>query len=295
MNDPTTDYLVRAIGGGGNIRALVASTTVLVNEAARRHDTWPTTTAALGRALTATVLLSATLKDADESVTLRIAGDGPCGNITCDADEAGHVRGYVRNPHVDLPPKNGKLDVSGVVGGGYLHITRQLAIEGMYTGTSELVSGEIGDDLTHYLLQSEQTASAVGLGVRVAPDGAVVAAGGFLVQLLPETREAEMEQLEINVSALGAVSQAIEEGLTPEQIAGMLLAGIDYEILERRPVHFACRCSREKALGVLSSLGPDDLHEMIHEDGGAEMNCQFCGEVYRFTADELRGIHRDPS
>lgn len=288
-----SDYLIRAIGGGGNIRALVGSTTELVNEARRRHDTWPTTTAALGRALTATALLSATLKDPDESITLRIAGDGPCGPITCDADEQGQVRGYVRNPHVDLPPKNGKLDVGGAVGLGYLHVTRQLAVEGIYTGSAELVSGEIGDDLTHYFLKSEQTPSAVGIGVRVTPDGTVSAAGGFLVQLLPATSESDMEQLEINIESLGAVSKVIEEGMSPEEIVGTLLAGIDYKILDRRDLHFACRCSRERALDVLASLSPEDLNEMIYEDRGAEMNCHFCGETYRFTEEELFALRRD--
>jgi molecular chaperone Hsp33 len=284
------DYMVRAMDVAGNIRIFVATTTDLVNEARRRHDTWPTVTAALGRALTGTALLSATLKDRGESITLRIAGNGPVGGITCDADEQGQVRGFVREPHVDLEPKNGKFDVAGVVGEGYVHLTRQLALEGTYTGTAEIVSGEIGEDLAYYLTKSEQTPSAVSLGVRVAPDGTVTASGGILLQLLPAATDDEREQLELNLQALGAVSSAVETGLTPEAILGQVMAGIPYKLLEKRDVHFACRCTRERALSSLASLDPADLEAMIVDDGGAELNCQFCNEKYQFSADELREL-----
>ncbi len=282
------DYLARAIDGGGNIRVFAAVTTDLVNEARRRHDTWPTATAALGRALTATAILSATLKDPRESVTLRVAGNGPLGGIICDADEQGQVRGYVRNPHVDLDLKDGKFNVGGAVGAGHLHVTRHLALEGVYTGTSELISGEIAEDLAYYLTKSEQTPSAVGLGVRIAPDGSVVASGGYLIQLMPATSEEAREQLEVNIKALGQVSQAVEEGRTPEEILAALMAGLDYKITETRDLHFACRCNREKALEVMLTIEPKELDLMIREDKGAEMTCQFCGEVYRFREEELR-------
>lgn len=284
------DTLVRAIAAGGNVRAFAAVTTALVDEGRRRHDTWPTTTAALGRTLTAAALMGATLKDPKESLTIRIAGDGPIGGILCDSDEQGQVRGYVTNPHVDLDPKNGKFDVAGAVGGGYLHITRQLALEGTYTGTAEIVSGEIAEDVAYYLTKSEQTPSAVSLGVRVGPDGHVVAAGGYLIQLMPATSEEERERLEVNIAAMGAVSLAVEQGMTPEQILASILAGMDYQVLERRDLHFACKCSRDRALSALATLEADDLEAMIREDGGAELNCHFCGEVYHFEADELRRI-----
>lgn len=283
-----SDYMVRAIAAGGNVRAFAARTTGAVEEARRRHDTWPTATAALGRALTGTLLLSATLKDRNESVTLRVEGDGPLGGITCDADEQGNGRGYVRNPHVDLALNaQGKLDVGGAVGKGYLHVTRQLALEGTYTGTSELISGELGEDLAYYLTKSEQTPSAVALGVRVGPNGSAVAAGGYMIQLLPATSEAEREQLEANIRAMTAVSLALEEGMTPEQILGSVLAGLDYKILEKRELRFACRCSRERALGALISLPQEDLEAMIAEGKDGELTCQFCGEVYQFTIPEL--------
>lgn len=286
-----TDYLVRAIAAGGNVRVFAAVTTELVEEARRRHGTWPTATAALGRALTGTALLGATLKDPSESLTIRLAGDGPLGGVICDSDEQGQVRGYVNNPQVDLEPNpQGKLDVAGAVGAGFVHVTRQLAMEGMYTGTSEIVSGEIAEDLAYYLTKSEQTPSAVALGVRVGTDGGVVAAGGYFVQLLPATVDADREQLEVNIGALGAVSLAVEQGMTPEQILASLLAGLDYQILEKRDLHFACRCSREKALGAMALVEAADLEELLQQDHGAEMTCHFCGEVYRFTEEELRAV-----
>ncbi len=283
-----SDYMVRAIAGGGNIRAFAAVSTGLAEEGRRRHDTWPTATAALGRTLTAAALMSANLKSENESITIRIDGDGPVGGVICDADAQGQVRGYVRNPHVDLDLKNGKLNVSGAVGSGYLHVTRQLALEGVYTGTAEIISGEIAEDITYYLTKSEQTPSAVALGVRVKPDGHVVAAGGYLVQLLPATPDADREQLEVNLQALGAVSKAVEDGLSPEEILASLLVGLDHKILERRDIHFACRCSRERALDAMAMVSEDDLDALIQEDKGAELTCHFCNEVYRFSEEELR-------
>jgi molecular chaperone Hsp33 len=285
---PMTDYMVRAMDARGNIRAFVATTTQLAEEARRRHDTWPVATAALGRLLTATALLSATLKDPNESITVRLAGNGPIGGLIADADEQGRVRGYVTHPHVELPLKNGKLDVGGAVGQGYVYVTRQLALEGIYTGTAEMISGEIGEDMAYYLTTSEQTPSAVGLGVRVNPDGSVAAAGGFLLQLMPGADDQVRDRLEANLQALGAVSRRVEEGMSPEAMLEVLLAGLEYRVLERRDLRFACRCSREKALDALITLDPAELEQMAAEDGGAELTCHFCGEVYRFTLEEVR-------
>jgi len=283
------DYLVRAIGAGGNVRAFAAVTTALVDEARRRHDTWPTATAALGRALTATALLGAMLKDPDESVTLRVAGDGPLRGIICDADERGHVRGYVNEPHVDLDrTPQGKLNVGAAVGAGTIYVTRQLALQGIYTGSAELVSGEIAEDLAYYLTRSEQTPSAVGLGVRVDPDGVVVAAGGYLLQLMPATPDADRDRLEANLAQLGSVSLAVERGMTPEEILAAVLAGLDYEILERRDLSFTCRCSRERALAAIAMLDEKDLAALEEEDHGAELTCHFCNAVYRFSEEEIR-------
>ncbi|MEW8978197.1 MAG: Hsp33 family molecular chaperone HslO [Symbiobacterium sp.] len=288
------DYLVRAIGAGGNVRAFAAVTTALVDEARRRHDTWPTATAALGRALTATALLGAMLKDPDESVTLRVAGDGPLRGIICDADERGHVRGYVNEPHVDLDrTPQGKLNVGAAVGAGTIYVTRQLALQGIYTGSAELVSGEIAEDLAYYLTRSEQTPSAVGLGVRVDPDGVVVAAGGYLLQLMPATPDADRDRLEANLAQLGSVSLAVERGMTPEEILAAVLAGLDYEILERRDLSFTCRCSRERALAAIAMLDEKDLAALEEEDHGAELTCHFCNAVYRFSEEEIRAARQN--
>lgn len=285
------DYLVRAIGAGGNVRAFAAVTTALAEEARHRHDTWPTATAALGRALTGTALLAATLKDPNESLTLRVAGDGPLRGIICDADEQGNVRGYVNEPHVDLEPASpGKLNVGAAVGRGMLYVTRQLALQGIYTGSAELVSGEIAEDLAYYLTRSEQTPSAVGLGVRVGPGGAVVAAGGYMLQLMPATPDADRDRLEENLGKLGSVSLAVEQGMTPEQILAAVLQGIDYQILERRDLRFRCRCSRERALGAIALLDESELDALIDEDRGAELTCHFCNEIYRFSEVEVRQV-----
>lgn len=287
------DYLVRAIGAGGNVRAFAAVTTALVDEARRRHDTWPTATAALGRALTATALLGAMLKDPNESVTLRVAGDGPLQGIICDADEQGQVRGYVNQPHVDLDrTPQGKLNVGGAVGSGMLHVTRQLALQGIYTGSAELVSGEIGEDLAYYLTRSEQTPSAVGLGVRVGPDGAVVAAGGYMLQLMPATPDADRDRLEQNLARLGSVSLAVKQGMTPEEILAAVLAGLDYQVLERRDLRFQCRCSRERALSAIALLDESELTGLVDEDKGAELTCHFCSAVYRFSPEEVLQVRQ---
>jgi molecular chaperone Hsp33 len=286
-----SNYFVRAVAGDGNIRAIAAVTTDLVAEAQRRHDTWPVATAALGRSLTAVGLLSATLKEEGESLTLRIAGDGPFRGIICDANASGDVRGYVNNPHVDLDLNpQGKLDVAGGVGQGYVHITRHLALQGVYTGTAEIISGEIAEDIAYYLTTSEQTPSAVSLGVRVSPEGQVVAAGGYLVQLLPATPDADRDQLEANIAALGQVSLAIQEGMTPEEMLHQVLAGLEPKILEKRELRFQCRCSRDRALGALATIESTDLRHMIEEDGGAEMHCHFCNETYRFGEADLRPL-----
>ncbi len=287
------DYLVRAIGAGGNVRAFAAVTTALAEEARRRHDTWPVATAALGRALTATALLASTLKDPDESVTLRVAGDGPLRGIICDADEQGRVRGYVIEPHVDLDlTAQGKLNVGAAVGSGMLYVTRQLALQGIYTGSAELVSGEIAEDLAYYLTRSEQTPSAVGLGVRVGPDGAVVAAGGYMLQLMPATPDADRDRLEQNLARLGSVSLAVEQGMTPEEILAAVLAGLDYQVLERRDLRFQCRCSRERALSAIALLDESELTGLVDDGKGAELTCHFCSAVYRFSPEEVLQVRQ---
>lgn len=285
------DYLVRAVAGDGLVRAFACRTTRLVDEARRRHDTWPTATAALGRVLTATALLAAQLKDA-ASVTVRVTGSGPLGAILVVGEPDGTVRGYVRNPHVDLPLRpDGKLDVGGAVGlPGFLHVTRDLGLGTPYTGSVPLVSGEIGDDVTAFLVQSDQTPSVVGVGVLVNPAGDVRAAGGFMLQLLPGHPGHWAERLEDNLRQLQGISRLIDAGLTPEAMVERGLAGLGPRILDRQPLAFRCRCSRERVERALVSLGPEELETMLREDRGAELRCHFCGTTYRVSEDELDAL-----
>jgi len=285
------DYLVRATSEDGGIRALAAATTEMAEEARRRHDTSPTATAALGRTMTATALLGATLKD-DQSITVRIIGDGPIGGIIADGDSTGRVRAYVKEPHADLPNNaQGKLDVGGVVGrDGYIHVTRDLGFGQPYTGSAPLVSGEIAEDVTNYLYVSEQVPSATALGVLVSREGTVQASGGYLLQLLPQADDDVKAELERNLGLLGAVSSAVDAGLTPEDILGRVLQGVPYHILETRPLRFECTCSQERVIGLVASLGADEVRSMLNEDQGAELRCHFCNKVYQVSADELQQV-----
>ncbi len=287
-----SNQLVRAMAAGGQVRALAITATAMVEEARSRHNTWPTATAALGRSLMAAALLGATLKN-DETVTLRIFGDGPLGGIIAQAGADGCVRGYVQEPHTDLPPKApGKLDVGKAVGQGHLYLTKDLGLKEPYTGTSPLVSGEIAEDLTYYFAQSEQIPSVVALGVLVAPSGQVIAAGGYLIQLLPGAEEEVVRQLEANVAAVRPVSDLVEQGLSSEQILETVLAGMELQVLENRGVGFGCRCSKERLGGVLVSLGWRELAEMAAQ-GGAELKCHFCEEVYHFNKAELEQLMQE--
>jgi len=280
------DYLVRATAEDGRILALVARSTKLVEEARRLHNTSPTATAALGRVLTAAALMGATLKER-QSLTLRVVGDGPLGAIVATARD-GAVRGYVSEPQVYLPlDAAGKLDVGAAVGKGILYVTKDLGLREPYNGSVPLVSGEIGKDLAYYFTASEQTPSAVALGVLVGPTGAVKAAGGYLLQLLPGADEEMAARLEGNVRATGPVSRLVARAFSPEDILATLLEGFDVQIHERQFFRFACDCSRERLREILLALGPEELEQLLAEQGGAEATCAFCNQVYRFSAEEL--------
>lgn len=286
-----SDYLLRATSTDGSVRALVATTTNLVAEAQRRHDTSATATAALGRALTAAGLFAATLKEG-ESITLRFVGDGPLGGIITEADHAGNIRGYVQEPHADLPTRaDGKLDVGGIVGSnGFVHVTRDLHMREPYTSSAPLVSGEIALDLSNYFLVSEQTPSAVSLGVLVERDLSVRAAGGFFLQALPGAAEDVIRGLETNVDLIPSISGAIDQGMTPEGILKLALAGIEYQILARQEIQYRCRCDRDRVERALISVGERDLREMAEENKPIEMTCHFCGQRYEFSPSELRAL-----
>ena len=283
------DYLVIGIDKKEHFRAYAAVTTQLVEEARQRHDTSATASAALGRTLTAGVLMSANLKG-DDLLTIRILGDGPIGAVVVTTDVDANVRGYVQNPHADLPSKNGKLDVGGIVGcQGQLSVTKNMGLRDPYTGSIDLVSGEIGEDVAFYYAKSEQIPSVVALGVLVETDLTVKAAGGFLIQALPGTGEDALIELEQRVSRLPHLTQLFNEGTRPEQILQRLL-GEDFLELQRKPVAFKCGCSKEKLEKILISLGENEIRDIINTQERAEVRCHFCGDKYIFETQELEHL-----
>ena len=279
------DILTRATVG--DARIYVARTTRLVRKLSLRHNLSHLATAALGRTVTGALLLAATMKN-EEGVGIKVAGDGPIQGITGEA-QGGTARGYVGNPDVYLPPKNGNLDVGGSVGNGTISVTRYTAGAKPFTGTAELVDGEIADDLTKYLYTSEQTPSSVGLGVLVDEKGDVQAAGGWFIQALPNCSEETLDQLDKNVRNTPYVSSLIDMGFTPERIIQMLGKDMKVEILDSYPLHFGCRCSRERVEGVLQTLPKKELNQLA-EDTKTEITCPYCNAKYEFSQEELKHL-----
>lgn len=285
------DYLVRALGFNGNVRAFAVRTTDTVGEAQRRHNSWPTATAALGRSLTAGVIMGAMLKGEDK-LTIKFEGKGPIGLILVDSNANGEVRGYVSNPHVHFDLNSaGKLDVARAVGtDGGLTVVKDLGLRDMFSGQTPIVSGEIAEDFTYYFAVSEQVPSSVGLGVLVNPDNSVLASGGFILQILPGCDDETITEIENHLKTIEPVSKMIEKGYTPEQILEAVLGKGNVQLLDSMPVKFKCQCSKERFGAAIKSLGVQELHEMIDEDGGAEAQCHFCLEKYDFEASELEGF-----
>ncbi len=290
--------VIRGLAGNGSFRVLAADTTDVVEEARRRHNLSPTATAALGRALTGAALLAFLLsKTPKERVTLKIEGEGPLGHLVAEAGVDGKIRGYVGHPEADLPPTEaGKLDVSGLIGKGELRVMRSLPSGEIYDSSVPLVSGEIAEDLAQYLWKSEQIPSAVLLGVRVSPEGPVEAAGGMVVQVLPGASEEAIQKLEENLKNISGFSELLKEkgleGAVEEVLKGLGFEATSLKELgleEGIPVRFACRCDREKARDSLKFFSPQELEEMA-EEGGAEVVCRWCGEVYRFSPEEVREL-----
>ncbi|MDD2553448.1 MAG: Hsp33 family molecular chaperone HslO [Desulfotomaculaceae bacterium] len=287
-----SDCLIRGVGANKQFRVFAATTTDLVEEARRRHDTWPVASAALGRTLTAGLLLGANLKGAD-LLTLRIFGDGPAGAIVVSANAAGEVKGYIQEPHIDLPRlKEGKLPVGDAVGKGFLHVTKDMGLKEPFTGSVELESGEIGEDVARYLLISEQTPSAVALGVLVGPDCQVKASGGIIIQLLPDASEEVLLRIEESLKEMEPVSSLVNRGMTPEEIVALAVGGLEVRFLEKTLVRFNCGCSREKVKDILAALGKDEIERIYQEQDQAEVRCHFCGELYCFDAPELEMMIR---
>ena len=280
------DHLIKATADG--IRVFAAVTTNLVEEASKRHHCFPIATAALGRTMTGALLLAANLKTS-ECVTLKIAGDGILGRVVADANADGIVRGYVDNPQIDLPLNNGKLAVGEAVGRGMISLTRFTGLKQPFTGSAELVSGEIAEDITQYLSISEQTPSSVGLGVLIGTELKVLAAGGFFIQALPNVEDKAIDILEKNLQTLKPVSQMIHEGLDAKGIIAEIFQNMNVNYFEKIDLRFKCQCSKPKIEKVLVSLGKKEMASLI-EDGNAEVSCHFCGEKYQFTKSELEVI-----
>lgn len=276
------DYLTKATAEGVRIYAL--RTTELVADACVKHKCSHLASAALGRAMTGALLLAATMKDG-ERVSVRFKGDGPLGEIVADA-EGGHVRGYVGNPDVFLPLKDGKLDVGGAVGAGNIIVTRYLQNSEPFTGYCTLANGEIATDITKYLYESEQTPSSVALGVLVDKEGNVVASGGYFIQAMPGCADEVLEKLQNNVQLTPYVTQLLELGYTPEKMIEILCRGLEIDIKESVAVDFKCRCSRDMVLGALAALDKKSLEE-IAQDEITEAHCQFCNTTYQFSKQEI--------
>ncbi|MFD2332497.1 Hsp33 family molecular chaperone HslO [Cohnella sp. GCM10020058] len=285
-----TDELIRGTAWGGAVRVFGAKTTELVRELQRRHDTFPTASAALGRTATAAAMMGFMLKG-DEKLTVQVKGDGPIGQIVVDANAAGEVKGYVDYPHTHLPSNSlGKLDVSGAVGKtGFLNVTKDLGLKEPYRGSVPLISGELAEDFTYYFAASEQTPSAVGLGVLVDTDNTVLHAGGFVIQVLPNITDEQLSRLEQAVSAMPHVTALLDQGETAEGILKFLV-GDDLTIHDTIEPKFVCGCSRERVERTLISMGEADLRKLIDEDGQARVECHFCNESYSFDGEQLREI-----
>ena len=283
------DKLIRGNSTDGSIRVFTAITTDVVNEAHRIHQTSATVSAALGRLLTAGAILGSQLKSEQDSLTLQINGDGPVGMMTVVSNARSEVRGYVSNPIADLPPNSkGKLDVSGIIGQGFLSVIRDLDLKEPYIGRTPLISGEIAEDLTYYYAKSEQIPTAIALGVLVDTDLSVKAAGGYMIQLMPEATDETADRLTEIVENLPPVTDMIMNNMSAEDIAFAVTDGFDMVLELNSPSpEYKCNCSRDRMERALISLGKKELSDIIEEQGNAEMTCRFCDNVYEFSKDEL--------
>ncbi len=287
------DTLIRAITKDAGILMSAAITTGLVERARCIHRTLPVATAALGRTLTAAAIMGDQLKSGG-SVTIQVRGSGPLGAVTAVGESDGFVRGYLQNPACDLPLReDGKLDVGGGIGPGYLMVIKDIGVKEPVTGTVALVNGEIAEDLTRYFAESEQLPSACALGVLVEVDQSVKQAGGYLVQLMPGVTDDQITRLEENIARAGAVTSMLERGLTLPEVVHAVLDGFEVELFEERPVGYRCGCSRKKVVRALVSLGRTELQKLIEEEERTQLTCQFCDRVYSFDRAELQGSKTD--
>ena len=284
------DYIVRATAANGQVRVFAATTREVVETAIEHHNTSPVATAALGRLLTAGAMMGSMMKNDTDMLTIQIRGDGPLGGITVTADSHANVKGYVNNPDVVLPPKNGKLDVGGAVGIGLIQVIKDLGLKEPYSGQTILVTSEIAEDLTYYFANSEQVPSSVGLGVLMEKDNTVKCAGGFIIQMMPFATDETISQIEENLKNVTSVTNLLEQGYTPEQLLETLLGNVGLEITDTIPTQFYCNCSKERVEQAVVSVGKKDIQEMIDEGKPIEVKCFFCNTAYQYTVEELKQI-----
>ncbi len=287
-----SDYLVRGMSMDGFVKAVAICSTETVRRGAEIHKTTPNATAAFGRALTAASMMGNMQKVENGSMTLQIKGGGPIGTIVCVSDPQGNVRGYVYEPNVPLVEKYpGKLDVGATVGtDGTLTVIRDLQMKEPYVGSIELVSGEIGDDVTAYFAQSEQTPTACALGVLIDRDQSVKVAGGYLLQLLPGAPDETIDALEKGIQRAGAVTAMLEQGMTPEEVLGQVCGDLGILFMETTPISYKCYCCQERVEGALISLGKKELQEIADDGKTFPVECQFCDTVYKFTSEDLQAL-----
>lgn len=286
------DRIVRAISTDGMVQAAAICSRDLTERARQIHKTLPVATAALGRTLAAASMMGNALKSDGASLTLQFKGGGPLGTVLAVSDNEGNVRGYVTNPHVDIPlRKDGKLDVGTAVGHeGTLTVIKDLHMKEPYVGTIDLLGGEIAEDVAGYFVESEQIPTACALGVLVDRNQSVKAAGGYLIQLMPGAAEDTIAKVEGGIMAAGAVSAILEKNDDPEAMLRTVMSDFDLKILETCPVEYRCYCSRERVERALISLGRAELEQMLSEQGGCQLTCQFCDAVYEFTAEDIQRL-----
>lgn len=283
------DYIVRATAAGGQVRAFAITSRNLVEQAHENHGTSAVITAALGRTLSAAAMMGVMMKGDKDLLTLQIFCDGPAKGLVVTADSHGYVKGYPMRADVDLPLNDkGKLDVGGALGEGGLRVVKDLGLKEPYVGQVALQTGEIAEDLTYYFATSEQTPSAVGLGVLVNPDGTVRQAGGFIIQLMPDTDDEVIERLEQNIQEIPSVTEMQEGGSTPEDILKRLLGELDLKVTDTVEAAFHCDCSKERVAAAVATLNKKDLDDIINDGEQIEVKCQFCNKAYQFGMDELR-------
>ena len=289
------DYLVKSLAYDGQIRAYAVDATQTVATAQNLHDTWSASSAALGRTLIGTLLLSSASLQGDETMTVKVNGDGPVGGIVADGNSHGTVKGYIQKPHVNLPlNEKHKIDVKGAIGThGFLAVTKDLGLKEPFTGQVPLISGELGEDFTYYLAKSEQIPSAVGLSVFVNKDNSIRTAGGFMIQVMPGATDEVISKIEKQIAQLPMISEMMHAGKTPEEILYEILGKENVEILGKMPVSYKCDCSRERFFNVLKSVPVSNLETMAKEDHGVEAVCHFCGKKYHFSEVELNDMIKD--